>query len=64
MRDEAEVIAFLAGVLSKYKVPKRVFIRDTPIPKSAVGKPLRRRTRDEHVGPGGMNCGWVGERGP
>jgi fatty-acyl-CoA synthase/long-chain acyl-CoA synthetase len=48
--DEAEVIAFLSERLTKYKVPKRVFIRDSPVPKSAVGKVLRRAARAEYVG--------------
>jgi acyl-CoA synthetase (AMP-forming)/AMP-acid ligase II len=47
--DEAEMIAFLVERLTKYKVPKRVLIRDEPIPQSAVGKPLRRQVRTEHL---------------
>lgn len=47
--EEAEMIAFLAERLTKYKVPKRVLIRDSPIPQSAVGKPLRRQVRTEYL---------------
>jgi long-chain acyl-CoA synthetase len=37
-----QLIVFCAGQLTGYKVPKFVEFRDTPLPKSAIGKPLRR----------------------
>lgn len=46
---EAEIIAFLAERLAKYKVPKRVMLRAEPIPKSPVGKPLRRQVRQDFL---------------
>lgn len=48
--EESNIIAFLTQRVSKYKVPKRVFIRSTPLPKSAVGKLLRRQAREECLG--------------
>jgi long-chain acyl-CoA synthetase len=46
---EADILAFLAERLSKYKVPKQVMLRTEPIPKSPIGKPLRRRVREEFL---------------
>jgi len=44
----AEVlIAHCTQQLTAYKVPKFVQFRDTPLPKSAIGKPLRQLIRDE-----------------
>jgi long-chain acyl-CoA synthetase len=37
-----QLLEFCAGQLTGYKVPKFVEFRDTPLPKSAIGKPLRR----------------------
>ena len=53
-RDDAhvtaeEIIAFASSRLAKYKVPKAVSITSAPIPKSAVGKPLRRKTREQYL---------------
>ena len=53
-RDDAhvtpeDIIAFASSRLTKYKVPKVVAITSTPIPKSAVGKPLRRATREQYL---------------
>jgi long-chain acyl-CoA synthetase len=42
-----ELIAYCTQQLTAYKVPKVVQFRDTPLPKSAIGKPLRRLIRDE-----------------
>ena len=42
-----ELIAFCTQQLTGYKVPKFVQFRDTPLPKSAIGKPLRRLIREE-----------------
>lgn len=41
------LIAHCKQQLTAYKVPKFVQFRDTPLPKSAIGKPLRRLIRDE-----------------
>jgi acyl-CoA synthetase (AMP-forming)/AMP-acid ligase II len=46
---ETNIVAFLTERLAKYKVPKRVLIRTEPIPKSPVGKPLRRQARKEFL---------------
>ena len=45
---EAELLAFMAGRLARYKVPKRVVIRDA-LPISAAGKILKRELRDEYL---------------
>lgn len=47
--DEAGLRSYLEARLTKYKVPKIILFRATPIPKSAVGKPLRRKVREEHL---------------
>jgi long-chain acyl-CoA synthetase len=44
-----ELIAHCMQQLTAYKVPKFVQFRDTPLPKSAIGKPLRRLIRDEII---------------
>jgi long-chain acyl-CoA synthetase len=44
-----ELIAHCMQQLTAYKVPKFVQFRDTPLPKSAIGKPLRRLIRDEMI---------------
>ena len=41
------LVAHCMQQLTAYKVPKFVQFRDTPLPKSAIGKPLRRLIRDE-----------------
>jgi acyl-CoA synthetase (AMP-forming)/AMP-acid ligase II len=46
---EAELIDFLRDRLAPYKVPKRILIRDEEIPRSGVGKMLRRQVREEHA---------------
>lgn len=45
---EQEVIAFCKERLAPYKVPKQVEFRDT-LPKTLVGKVLRRTLRDEYA---------------
>jgi long-chain acyl-CoA synthetase len=45
---EAELRSFLASRLASYKVPKRIEFRDE-LPKTNVGKILRRALRDEAV---------------
>lgn len=44
--DEKEILAFCRQNLAKFKIPSRVEIRGG-LPKSAVGKPLRRVLREE-----------------
>ncbi|HEX8011519.1 MAG TPA: AMP-binding protein [Casimicrobiaceae bacterium] len=41
-----ELIAYCVQQLTAYKVPKSVQFRDAPLPKSAIGKPLRRLLRE------------------
>ena len=47
---EAELRAFLRAKLASYKVPKQIEFRDE-LPKTNVGKILRRALRDEAIGP-------------
>ena len=47
--QQDEVLAFCRENLARFKVPSAVEIR-TQLPKSAVGKPLRRALREEVVG--------------
>ncbi len=44
--EPEDVIAFTKQRLPAYKVPKVVHVRDEPLPKSAVGKLLRRAAKD------------------
>lgn len=46
--DKAEVLAFCRAQLANYKVPKQVEFR-TELPKTIVGKVLRRALRDEEI---------------
>jgi long-chain acyl-CoA synthetase len=46
---EAELRSFLVSRLASYKVPKRIEFRDE-LPKTNVGKILRRALRDEAIG--------------
>ena len=41
-----EILAFCRSNLARFKVPSAVEVR-TQLPKSAVGKPLRRALREE-----------------
>jgi long-chain acyl-CoA synthetase len=45
---EQDVVEFARGELTGYKVPKRVYFRDE-LPKTNVGKILRRQLRDELI---------------
>jgi acyl-CoA synthetase (AMP-forming)/AMP-acid ligase II len=45
--DPAEVRAFAKDRLPNYKVPKAVHVHERALPKSSVGKLLRRAVRDE-----------------
>ena len=44
--SEAEILAFLDGKMSRYKMPKRVFFWDV-LPKSAYGKITKKMVREE-----------------
>jgi long-chain acyl-CoA synthetase len=44
--DVEELRAFARGILTPYKVPRRVFVVDE-LPKSLIGKVLRRQVRDQ-----------------
>jgi len=45
---QEELIAFLKSRLANYKIPKTIAFRDDLLPRSPVGKPLRRTVRDQH----------------
>jgi long-chain acyl-CoA synthetase len=47
--NEADIRAFCKGNLTGYKIPRRIVFRDS-LPKSPVGKVLRRELRDEVLG--------------
>ena len=47
--DEAELLAFMAARLARYKVPRSVVFR-AALPISAAGKILKRELRDEYIG--------------
>jgi fatty-acyl-CoA synthase len=44
--DEAELRAFLAARLAKFKVPHRYFFQTEPLPKGGTGKILKRELRE------------------
>jgi acyl-CoA synthetase (AMP-forming)/AMP-acid ligase II len=46
--SEEEIIRLVAERLGSYKKPVRVELRQRPLPKTAVGKLMRRALRDEH----------------
>jgi len=46
--SQDELLAFLKDRLANYKVPKSIAFRDDLLPRSPVGKPLRRTVRDQH----------------
>jgi acyl-CoA synthetase (AMP-forming)/AMP-acid ligase II len=50
--EAEELREFLTVRLVKYKVPKRLVIREQELPKSAIGKMLRRKAREELLGTG------------
>jgi acyl-CoA synthetase (AMP-forming)/AMP-acid ligase II len=41
-----DLLEFLQGKLSKFKTPKQVVFRDSPLPRNATGKVLRREVRE------------------
>ena len=43
---EADLVAFCQQNLTAYKMPRFVEFRDEPLPKSTIGKILRRALRD------------------
>ena len=45
--DEAELSAFCSTRLSREKVPESFTLRDTPLPRNANGKLMKRLMRDE-----------------
>jgi acyl-CoA synthetase (AMP-forming)/AMP-acid ligase II len=45
---EEEIIALVSTRLGSYKKPARVELRHDPLPKTAVGKLMRRALREEH----------------
>ena len=44
--NEAAVVAYCRSNMTSYKVPRRVLVR-TELPKTPIGKVLRRELRDE-----------------
>jgi long-chain acyl-CoA synthetase len=46
--SEADLIAFTRDRIAHFKAPKRVEFRDTPLPRSASGKILRRELREPY----------------
>lgn len=49
--DPAELKQFAKDQLPGYKVPKAIYVQDEPLPKSAVGKLLRRSVRERYSEP-------------
>jgi long-chain acyl-CoA synthetase len=45
---EAELVAHCREVIAGYKVPKRIDVRDEPLPKSGAGKVLKRELREPY----------------
>jgi long-chain acyl-CoA synthetase len=45
---EEEIIAFCRERMAGYKVPKRVEVREEPLPKSGPGKVLKRELREPY----------------
>jgi long-chain acyl-CoA synthetase len=46
---EQELQEFLAGKISQFKVPSKIWFRDEPLPRNATGKFLKRELRAELV---------------
>ncbi|MBW2498683.1 MAG: long-chain-fatty-acid--CoA ligase [Deltaproteobacteria bacterium] len=46
--DEAALRTHCRGLLGGYKIPKAIEIRETPLPRSAAGKVLKRELRAPH----------------
>jgi long-chain acyl-CoA synthetase len=45
---EEDLVAHCRGSIAGYKVPKRIELRDEPLPKSGAGKVLKRELRAPH----------------
>ena len=48
MLTVAEVGEFCQGKLASFKLPKRVIIANSPLPRNAVGKILKRSLREQY----------------
>jgi long-chain acyl-CoA synthetase len=48
--DQAGLQAFLAGSMAKYKIPARIWFLDSPIPRNASGKLVKRELRKQLTG--------------
>lgn len=46
--DVSELLAHCAALIAGYKVPKRIEVRNEPLPKSGAGKVLKRELREPH----------------
>jgi long-chain acyl-CoA synthetase len=46
--DAAEIAAFVATRLARFKAPTRVFISDGPLPRTATGKVLKRELKQKY----------------
>jgi long-chain acyl-CoA synthetase len=46
---EAELAEHTRALIADYKVPKRIFLRTQPLPKSGAGKVLKRTLRDQYL---------------
>jgi acyl-CoA synthetase (AMP-forming)/AMP-acid ligase II len=46
---EGELRDFVGDRLARYKIPKKVWLIDHEIPKSAADKPLRRRAAEQYL---------------
>ena len=49
--DEDELRGYVSARLARYNVPTRIWVRDGHLPRNPAGKVLKRRLRDELVGP-------------
>jgi long-chain acyl-CoA synthetase len=45
---EEDLVAHCRPLIAGYKIPRRIFLRSEPLPKSAAGKILKRELRDEY----------------
>ena len=46
--DAADVQAFVAAKLAKFKVPTKVLVTDEPLPRTATGKVLKRELKEKY----------------
>ena len=46
----AEIQAFVATRLARFKAPTRVMISDGPLPRTATGKVLKRDLKQKYAG--------------